>query len=263
MTTPLLTLTRPLTVLTRPDDSVQVGLDTDGSLLIPSAPPGAAAAVRSLRQPRTLLEVSRLFPAVPAGWLEDLVVTLEDVGLLVRVATPPVPAVSVLGTGAVRDQVARILADEGWSVGGRADRVEGAVVVVCPHTAEPDRVLTRDLAASGLPHLVVRSEPERAVVGPFVLPGTGACVGCTDLVRRDLDPAFPHLLAQLCRSEHTPAPRQAAWAAAMASAQLAAWRAGHRPDAVGTTLELDAHSGAVGTRRWPRHPDCGCALGAA
>ncbi len=107
-------------------------------------------------------------------------------------------------------------------------------------------------------HLVVRAEPERVVVGPFVVPGSGRLRPCTDLVRRDLDRDWPHLLAQLCRSRHTPAPRQAAWAAALASAQLAAWLAGRTPEASGATWELDAHTGGVGVTRWPRHPDCGC-----
>lgn len=262
MSSPLFVLTRPLSVLTRPDDSLQVGLDTDGALLIPSPPPGAEAAVRALRRPRTLLEVSRLVPAVPHTWLRELVTLLVDAGLLHPVEPSMAHTVTVVGAGALRDGLAHLLDADGWSVRDDDGRAGGGLVVLCTPTAEPDRVLTRDLTSSGIPHLVVRAEPERAVVGPFVTPGSSPCVGCSDLVRRDLDPGFPHLLAQLCRSEHVPAPRQAAWAAAMASAQLGAWRAGHRPEAVGATLELDAHSGSLGVRRWPRHPDCGCLLAA-
>ena len=262
MSTPMFSLARPLSVLVRPDDSLQLGLDAEGGLVFPDVPPGADAAVRALRQPRTLLEVSRLVPALPRGWLDGLVETLLDAGALRRVEPAAAPAVLVLGGGPLSDQAARLLAAEGWAV---RDGVSGAVggdvpVLVCAATAEPDRVLTRDLTASGQAHLVVRAEPERAVVGPFVVPGRAACVGCTDLVRRDLDAGFPHLLAQLCRSEHTPAPRQAAWAAAVASAQLEAWRAGRTPEALGATLELDAHTGGYGVRAWPRHPDCGCAM---
>ncbi|MDO5535031.1 MAG: hypothetical protein Q4F65_10315, partial [Propionibacteriaceae bacterium] len=140
------------------------------------------------------------------------------------------------------------------------DAERAGLVLVCHEAAEPDRALTRTLTLAGVPHLVIRTEPERAVVGPFVIPGAGPCVGCTDLVRRDLDPAFPHLLAQLCRATHIPLPRQAAWAAGLACSQVAAWCAGQRLQSLGATLELDAHTGAVGTRLWPRHPDCPCAL---
>ena len=254
----LFTLARPVSVLTRPDDSLQLGLDSDGALLIPDAPAGTEVALRALRQPRTLLEVSRLVPSVPSAWLEGLAATLVAAGVLRAVSPETAPVVTVLGHGPLQAEVARLLSAEGWTVRSHPGQVLEGVVLVCAHTAEPDRVLTRDLALSGVAHLVVRTEPERAIVGPFVVPGAGPCVSCTDLVRRDLDPDFPHLLAQLCRSEHTPGPRQAAWVAAMASAQLAAWRAGERPETLGATLELDSHRGFLGVRQWPVHPDCGC-----
>jgi len=183
-------------------------------------------------------------------------------------AQPPIqPArratVAVVGEGVLADTVARLLEAEGRQLivtAGLTSEAQSAdLVVACASTVEPDRVDVRELA--GLPHLILRAEPERAVVGPFVAPGAGyACVTCTDLVRRDLDRDWPHLLAQLCRTRHTATPQQVAWASALASAQLTAWLVGRTPEASGATWELDAHSGQVGVRRWPRHPDCGCAL---
>lgn len=261
MPTSRLVLTRPLCVLWRTDDDLQLGLDADESVVLPDVPPGTDAALRALRTPRTRLEVARMVPMLPRHTLDRVLTTLVGAGLLAPVGPPrPIP-VTVLGSGPLAGAVADLLEREGAQVrAGVRVPADPGVVVVCGATAEPDRVLTRDLTAAELAHLVVRAEPERAVVGPFVVPGRTACVGCTDLVRRDLDDGWPHLLAQLCRSEHIPAPRQAAWAAALASAQLHAWHAGRTPESVGATHELDAHTGTVGARRWPRHPDCGCAL---
>ena len=97
MSTPMFSLARPLSVLVRPDDSLQLGLDAEGGLVFPDVPPGADAAVRALRQPRTLLEVSRLVPALPRGWLDGLVETLLDAGAQTPVAAAAAPAVRVVG----------------------------------------------------------------------------------------------------------------------------------------------------------------------
>lgn len=265
MTSPRLSLTRPLCVLWRADGRLQLGLDADHALVLADAPPGLDAALRALRTPRTPLEVARLVPMLPRSTLDRVLDDLVASGH-VAVTTPRRPrTVTVLGSGPLAFAVADLLGLEGHDVraGVRATTDAHGVVLVCPATAEPDRVLTRDLTASGLPHLVVRVEPERAVVGPFVVPGRTPCVACTDLVRRELDADWPHLLAQLCRSEHVPGPRQVAWASAMAAAQLATWHDGGPPESSGTTLELDGHTGVFGVRRWPRHPDCGCQLAAA
>lgn len=260
-----LALTRPLCVLWRTPGDLQLGLDTDDAVVLTGAPPGSDSVLRALRTPRTALEVSRMVPLLPRADLDRLLEALLAVGLLSTLPAGRPRAVTVVGEGPLADAVSDLLAVEGMAVrnGLSAASEAAGLVIVCGPTSEPDRVVTRDLTAAGLPHLVVRAEPERAVVGPFVMPGLGPCVSCTDLVRRDLDPDWPHLLAQLCRSEHVPAPRQVAWAAAMASAQVASWRAEMTPEAAGTTLELDAHGGALGLRRWPRHPDCGCGLAAA
>lgn len=260
-------LAAPVSVLWRPDGALQVGLDAEGALVLPGAPPGADTAVRALRRPRTLLEVSRIVPSTPVEWIRAALDALCRGGVATATdavpAPVPGPVAVVLGGGVLADAVSEVLVAEGLAV-----RVEGAVpppgagpVVVCPSTIEAERAGIRDLWASGRPHLVVRAEPERAVVGPFVRPGL-PCLTCSDLVRRAVDPAWPHLLAQLCRTQHTPSPTQAAWCASLASAQLRTWAAGDDPETSGTTLELDTRTGRLGLRRWPPHPDCACTLAA-
>lgn len=251
----------PVSVLSRPDGALQVGLDSENSLLLASAPPCADVALRAFRTARTPLEVARLVPGVDAGWLAETVVLLRRRGLLVAQADAPAAAVRLIGAGVLADAIASVVGVEHHLVGNPTAQqpTSGrALTIVCPGTVEPDRVRLRDLADAGVAHLVARAEPERAVVGPFVTPGS-ACVACTDLVRRDLDRDWPHLLAQLCRAAHTPTRAQSAWVAALVAAQVGAWASGRTPEARGVTLELDA-AGTLGARSWPRHPDCVCVL---
>lgn len=259
-----LSFVTPLSVLWRPDGALQVGLDARAGALLPEAPPQADAALRALRTPRTALEVGQLLPDTADGWLRATLGELSRRGLL-GTSSPVRPVVGVLGHGVLADAVLDLLSADGFGVATPAHPrgTPAAVWLVCPDTAEPDRVLIRELGAMQAPHLVVRAEPERAVVGPFVPAGGSPCVTCTDLLRRDLDGDWPHLLAQLCRAPHTPTRLQATWAAATAVAQLAAWVGGAAPETRGATVELEASTGAVGARRWPAHPDCGCLLAAA
>lgn len=267
MIAPRYRLAHPLSVLWRAEGVLQLGLDADAAVLLRHAPVAADAALRALRVPRTVLEVTRLVPGPSRGWVDETLRHLLGAGLVVEVRTTPARRVVVVGEGILADAVHEVLAGEGvqadHSPGGQPVG-PGTLAIVCGETVEPDRVWLRELTASGTAHLVVRAEPERAVVGPFVDPGGGsACLGCTDLVRRDLDAGWPHLLAQLCRTRHTATRAQAAWVAAMASAQAASWFAGLAPEATGVTLELDTLTHRLGGRRWPAHPDCACALAAA
>ena len=75
-------------------------------------------------------------------------------------------------------------------------------------------VLTRPWAASdplaaelqrrGVPHLVATVRGETGVVGPLVVPGATGCLRCADLHRRDVDPRWPALAAQLTATEAPP-----------------------------------------------------------
>ncbi len=246
-----------VSILQRPGGAVQVGLDVTDQVRFDDAPPGAAALLAGLRRGETLAGLERSRGAVPRAWLRSAVAALADAGLTLSAVPRRVPLV-IVGGGLIAETLA-------WAAGSAAviapaadwapDDSPGRFVLVCPESVEPDRVLTRALAQASRHHLVIRAEPERTVVGPFVAPGA-ACITCTDLVRRDLDPDWPHLLLQLCRARHRPSPGHAAWAAGTALAQVAAWAAGRLPDALGTTLELGAADGGLGTRRWPMRPDC-------
>lgn len=147
------------------------------------------------------------------------------------------------------------------------DDAAAAIVVasfaVAPHRHQ--RWLRRDI-----PHLAVVFGDAGATVGPLVRPGETACLRCLDLHRRDADPAWPALAAQL----HTrPAPGESelvcgAVASAAAAAVLAALgdrpptpRAARRAGTAPRTATASRYD--TGTARWTEfgyepHPECGC-----
>lgn len=260
----------------RPSGALQLGLDACGAALLNDAPPGAEAVLRAFTRARTLGEVQLLHPAVDPRWVARAVERLLAAGTLVAARDAPYRPVIVLGPGEVATRVtsllARTLTGQVWGVDvhgtgpgvrpladlGQALAKRPALVVVSTPTIEPDRVITDVLVRAGLPHLVARDEPERAVVGPLVVPGSTPCVRCSDLARRDNDPDWPYLLVELCRTVRYPTAISGGWAAATAAAQAAAWLDGHLPETLGASLELDATTRALEARRWSHHPRCSC-----
>lgn len=278
-------LRRPLTVAWRAEGVLQLGLDTPG-LVLDGVPAGLDAAVGELTtQARTVAELGYLVPGVPAPWLQWLVDQLAAAGLLLTGAEPP-PTLALVGSGPLADTTAGMLRQAGLpeptriahrrADPGRAQRTPlvpiehwsqvgdrwPPLTVVATDTQEPDRALTDALLAAGRAHLVVRLEADRAVVGPLVLPGTTPCVRCHDLLRCRYDPAWPLLVAQLCRDRSAADPVLLAWAAATATIQVRCHLAGGDPDVTGRTLEL-AGDHTLRTRDWPVHPECGCVLAVA
>jgi hypothetical protein len=98
----------------------------------------------------------------------------------------------------------------------------------------------------------------------LVTPGCGPCLRCLDLHRRDRDPAWPHLVAQLSTprrgAPHLGETASGTMAAGLAGLQVLTFLDGQvRPLAAGRTLDVLLPHGTVERRRWPGHPSCGCA----
>lgn len=289
-------LTRPVAVVWRTPTALQVGLDDDRSLVLPDAPPGAEALLRALGRGHSGQALAEDVPGVDPGWVTNALARLEAHGLLRRGPTPAQRPVALFGTGPVAEAVAGLLAGEGldllvvepgrsacpeairsaarrWTAvvrrhrrtarvqlvePWRAEAEDPPLALVCGPAIEPDRSLTDALAVAGLPHLVVRCEPDRAVVGPFVLPGRTSCVRCSDLQRGRRDPQWPHLLAQLCHERPAASVLLRHWAAATAAAQALAFLAGAVPESVDATLELAGAAHVLQVRAWAPDPACGC-----
>ena len=156
---------------------------------------------------------------------------------------------------AVVDVVRRIAPrDERRAAAGRAPR---RTCACSPTPSYPiprgSRALHRDRVA----HLPVRLRDGVGVVGPLVLPGRTACLGCVELHRRGRDPGWPAVTAQLVGRHGRGDPATAAATAALAIAQvlLAVDIAGGggtaMPPVLGATLELDLGTGELLHRPWP------------
>ena len=156
----------------------------------------------------------------------------------------------------------------GWAHG--RDRVQPAdhwsapsidpvdLTIVLATSLEIDRAVTTGLTQAGHPHLLVRPRARGAVVGPLVLPGRTSCLGCADLARTRADPAWPRMLAQLCRTRGDWDPLAADWAAALVTTQVLSHLAGRTVETASATVELGPAAWSWQRRVWSVDPACGC-----
>jgi hypothetical protein len=226
-------------------------------------PPSIAEAIEYLAEPHTESQLAQRIPTLDADWIAWLCAHLSSSGILTDTPRPPPPEVFIYGQGALARRLSTAIDQAGVSVGGLPEEFLGQhhndrLVILAERQVEPDRALTAKLTGFGIPHLVVRIEPSRAVVGPLVVPGRTACVRCDDLAHCVLDCQWPTVLAQLCAASVSPDPGLLGWAVATASAQVRAWVGGTQPEALGRCLELGLDDFRLRTRSWPRQPDCTC-----
>ncbi|GAA3393129.1 TOMM precursor leader peptide-binding protein [Cryptosporangium minutisporangium] len=114
--------------------------------------------------------------------------------------------------------------------------------------------------SAGVPHLPVLLRDGVAIVGPLVVPGRTACLTCVDQHRRDRDPAWPVLAAQLA-TDRRPEPAEAivvSTAAALAAAEVTGYLEGAVTSAVGVSLEVGPPGVPLRHRSWTPHPRCDC-----
>ncbi|HET8640994.1 MAG TPA: PqqD family protein [Pseudonocardiaceae bacterium] len=159
---------------------------------------------------------------------------------------------------------------------GPLRRVDTSFVVQVGTTA-PARLHAVAYRQHRLAHLAVTMRDGTAVVGPLVPPRGGPCLNCVELHRRDRDPAWPSLAAQLATpptaalasagpasparpgdgvSEACPA-TTAFVAAGYAAAEVLRYLDGESPQTLGVTVEISA-AGVDRRRSWSAHPECDC-----
>ncbi len=255
-------------------------LDLDATDLL-AADAGPAAAARTAPElPAALVRAG--------GWRarRQAVVVVEGA---TRVGTPLAAMLAASGIGRVSVRDTGVAAAGDAVVGGLSAADEGrprslaaadAVRRVNPLTdlrppssdAGVDLVvLARPWAASdplvagihrsGVPHLVATVRGQTGVVGPLVLPGLTSCLRCADLHRRDADPRWPRLAAQLTAGEPPPsgATVTCLLTAATAALQVLAYVDGSSaPGVLDATIELGPPHLAPRVRRWPPHGACAC-----
>lgn len=114
--------------------------------------------------------------------------------------------------------------------------------------------------AADRPHLPIVVTEASIEVGPLVRPGLTPCLHCVDLTRRDDDPAWPVVAAQL---RHRPVPladplttTQAAAFAAREIIHTLTWA--HAPQLEGTSWVWNPRDPVPLVRHWAPHADCAC-----
>ncbi len=142
----------------------------------------------------------------------------------------------------------------------------GADLVVLARPWAASDPLVGAYQRAGQPHLVATVRGQTGVVGPLVVPGRTACLRCGERHRRDADPRWPELAAQLTAEDPPPsgATVTCLLTAVVAAVQVLAYldgaaRAdGPAPVVLDATLELRPPALLPELRRWPPHPACGC-----
>ncbi|MCG5431555.1 cyclodehydratase [Mycobacterium sp. MYCO198283] len=269
-----------LPVLLRPDGSVQVGWHPRRAVRVRPpcgvSAPGFAALLRSLHCRTPVATWQRRAQAAgvadPAE-LDALVTALVEADVVIahrRPRTRRSAAIRIHGRGPLSDLVAAGLQCSGARIrrsdhGTATITADGTDLVVLSDLLVVEPRVIRQLHAAAIPHLAVRIRDRTGLVGPMVIPGVTSCLSCADLHRADRDEAWPALAAQLRDTVATADRATVLGTAALALHQIdrviraiGGGSAVPRPQTLDTTLEFDVATGAVLTRTWRRHPECGC-----
>lgn len=252
-----LRLRRGVTVSSRDDGLLLVGNDPEHRVLLPDT----TAVARVLVQLRH---------GVPSGVVDEpdaaVVAALARAGLLVDVAEHD------LLTAARAATRVRVLAPDPW----RAPAQELLDVAGLGAATTRGSDLTWVVSAGAVPwqvhdDLVTRDEPtlftavlpSRVVVGPFVVPGSTACLRCTDTTEGEVRSA-PEAGLEATAGDGLPedlSPLLLRRALVLAVEDLCAWAEGRQPATWSATLSV-ADRVDVTCRRWRQHPHCGCSWSA-
>lgn len=130
--------------------------------------------------------------------------------------------------------------------------VIAAAWVIAPARHLP--LLRRDL-----PHLAIVFDDTGARVGPLVEPGSGPCLRCLDLAKRDADGAWPVIAAQLAgRPAASCTPRAALDVSALAAGVIDDRLARAERRLADASLTLERPGALPRRQRHAPHPECGC-----
>ncbi|MBX3098331.1 MAG: TOMM precursor leader peptide-binding protein [Salinibacterium sp.] len=196
----------------------------------------------------------------------DALLAALSPALLTVPVVPIAATVAVHGTESLVATIASTLAHSGIDVVTGPDAAalaqhSPALAILAAHYVFPPELhalwLRRDV-----PHLPILVTDTAVVVGPVVEPGSGPCLLCLELHRRDRDPAWPAIATQLLgRHSRAETPVLVAEGAA-AACRLALERLapnGITPAAGdAASVRIDAQSGRREVRGWHAHPECGC-----
>ena len=245
--------------LTRRDaDHLQLGVDPPRMAVLPDCPEvrllvddlarGRACATLSADGLRALTRIVAAGLAEPAG---------HERARRRQLARTPI---AVLASSAAETALAPLLSSAGLV--RTTTQVRAAALVVAE--AEVARGTLDPLLRDSVPHLVVARSPTGFTVGPFVVPGTTACLRCVDAHRGEVDPRRALVVEQVATlpplvEDHTDAPLRSI-ALGWAVRDLVTFLEGGRPATWSATVRIDPDL-APTPSYWFRHPHCGCSWG--
>lgn len=129
------------------------------------------------------------------------------------------------------------------------------VIVVAHRLVEPRRAAL--LMAHDVTHLPIELAGDRVTIGPLVVPGTTGCLACRHAHRRDADPTWPLLAAQLLGRAAFRTDLALLWEAGIVAARLLA---APTPQPASVTLSAEAvrrswHGHRPHAECWCRSPE--------
>lgn len=162
------------------------------------------------------------------------------------------PACEVIGTGPLASRLRRALGEVAQESAG------GVQLLVHQHVVPPHVGVA--VARSARTTVPVVAQSRRILVGPVVGLGSGPCLHCLDLHRRDRDAAWPAVATALGHPAEQVLPLDlpeplARAAEGLVLLLLSSIVAG-RPVSTGLAYELGPAAPHVVARRWVLHPAC-------
>lgn len=140
---------------------------------------------------------------------------------------------------------------------GGAEASGTEVFVIVAHGVVPPGFAAA-LMAADRPHLPIVLTPGAADVGPLITPGESACLACLAAERRDADPAWPALAAQLIGRAADDVDTSVLWEAGIVAGRILTASA-HHP-AAGHDRSLTVRAGSLhrALRTHRQHEECWC-----
>lgn len=245
-------------VVRRDDTHLQVGSHPEARLVV-----GATDACSDLL--RRL--VHGLDPSLLGAGDAAVVAALAASGLLVapderatRLRRRSATRVEVLGPDDWRADLCARLSEVGvGTVDPAHDADDLADVAVVLTAGEPDRGLADRCLRTDQPTLFVAAIDGRVRLGPWVVPGSTACLQCLDAHARERDPRHLVMVEQWGAADAAAEVEVAlvSLALAWACADVVRWCHAQRPTTWSSTVWLDEAALPTATA-WSRHPWCGC-----
>ncbi len=273
----VLVLDAHLPLVWRSPNDLQLGIE-EPVAIFRRASHATQAVLGALKRgtPLQTLEAIATQAGMSSADLDDLLTAVEPA--LDRSAGRPQPTIRVLlgGGGPTLAAITSLLTQSGVAVIDLDEGIatedcaltrgdDGCVqpkslaVIVSHHVVAPfvaARLLRRDTA-----HLPIVFGERTITVGPFVEPGFGPCTRCIDLFRRDRDPAWPAIAAQLHgKSSASETPLTVGEVAGITVRLLQRRFEGKNHDLAHVAHSLDSRTGFVSSITYAPHSECGCQI---